>query len=105
MLIEKDDFLKYCKLELLEYKRVRSYVEDEDYLGFFENLMENVFECEDSDSLRSPSFYADYFIHNASISDFDEELQDGEDDDALIARIEGDALFVDREYRKICWSF
>lgn len=56
MLIEKDDFLKYCKLELLEYKKTRAYVEDEDYLGFFENLMKNVFECEDSDSLRSPSF-------------------------------------------------
>lgn len=105
MLIEKDDFLKYCKCELLEYKKSRPYVEELDYLGFFENVMEHVFECEDPAHLQSPSFYADYFIHNASTSDFDEELQDGEDDDALIARIESDALFVDREYRKICWSF
>lgn len=105
MQIEKDDFLKYCKLELLEYKQSRPYVEDLEYLGFFENLMEFVFEIEEPQNLKSPALYADYFIHNASISDFDEELQDGEDDDALIARVEGNALFVDREHRQICWSF
>lgn len=105
MLIEKDDFLKYCKLELLEYKKSRPYVEELDYLGFFENLMEFVFECEDPAHLKSPAVYADYFVHNASISEFDEELQDGEDDDALIERVSGDALFVDSENRKICWFF
>lgn len=105
MLIEKDDFLKYCKMELLEYKKSRPYVEKLEYLAFFENVMEHVFECEDPAHLQSPSFYADYFIHNASISNFDEELQDGEDDNALIERVSGNALFVDSENRKICWSF
>lgn len=105
MKFDRDDFLKYCKIELLEYEEHRPYVSDTDYLGFFLNLMDFVFDCEDAENLKSPAEYADYFVHGASWSDFDDELEEGEDDDDLVSRVRGNALFVDSENRKICWSF